>query len=453
MRVLSDVTQLGPISRLLSRAPELSTQAEAQAGLRDVLADPTLDLLLTSPDGTFLAADGQTVSLDEQLPGRAVTLVPHGGRTVGALIHDPSVLEEPTALGELTGVLGLAIERNRINDQLRRQRDLLSAIGDGTPALLCLVFADGRMTPEGTNRAARELVGATQEELAGKLFWDAVVVPEDQRDVEQVIHRVVGGQPQADRVSRWRTVAGQAAVAWTCEPLPDIASEPVFLISGVDVSVREHQAQELRDSRSRIVVTADNERRRLERNLHDGAQQRLVSLALSLRRAESNVTSAPDEAVSALRAASQDLAEAIAELRELARGLHPAILTDRGLGPALQALAERAAIPVTLRNDLPGRLPEPVEAAAYFVVAESLTNAVKHAHGSEVVVDVHVADGALNVTIADDGVGGVAPGEGTGLRGLTDRVEAIAGHLDVTSSERGTCVRAAIPVEGSPVSR
>jgi PAS domain S-box-containing protein len=444
------VSAPGSITRLLSRVGDLPTQAEAQQGLRDVLADPTLDLLWMNPDGVYIAADGRATTLEAQPVGRITTPVLYEGRTVGALIHDPSVLEDPDELGEVAAVIGLAIEKDRINERLRRQRDLLSAIGDATPALLCVIFEDGRISAEGANQATRELVGATHEELAGRLFWEAVVVPEDRPEVERVIREVVNGRPQPDRVSRWRRAAGgQASVAWTCTPLPHVIPQPVFLISGVDVSERERQTQELRDSRSRIVEAADNERRRLERNLHDGAQQRLVSLALSLRRATGQVTSAPEEAVSVLEEATRDLTEAIAELRELARGLHPAILTVHGLGPALRGLAERTPLPVTVHYELTGRLPAPVEAAVYFVVAEALTNAVKHAQADEVVVRLELVDGSLAVAVADDGIGGAAFGGGTGLRGLADRVEAISGHLAVTSDERGTRVTAAIPVSGT----
>ena len=220
----------------------------------------------------------------------------------------------------------------------------------------------------------------------------------------------------------------------------------MYLISGLNVSELERQAQELRDSRSRIVLAADGERRRLERNLHDGAQQRLVSVSLSLRRVEKNLATEPEAAAEVLRAASQELVEAIADLRELARGLHPSILTERGLRPALRALGERAPLPVTVQADVPDRLPEPVEAAAYFVAAEALTNAARHAQATSAVVDAEVTGGMLTISIADDGHGGAAVERGTGLRGLNDRVEAISGQLIVTSDASGTCVTATIPV-------
>ena len=443
---LTAVSQPGPMSRLLRQVPEIPTQVEAQQGLREVLGDPTLELLWITIDGAYVTAEGQPTTLMAHTSGRrATTQITHEDRTVGALIHEPSLLADP-GLGEVAAVIGLAIEKDNVNQQLRRQRDLLSAIGDGTPALLCLILANGTITPEGSNRATRELVGQTHEDLAGRCFWDVVVMPADRVAVEQVIQRVVAGEAQPERVSRWQTTTGAAAVAWTCTKLPDVASEPVFLISGIDVTERELQAQELRDSRSRIVLAADTERRRLERNLHDGAQQRLVSLALSLRRAESYAGSAPEQAVSILREASRDLTEAISELRELARGLHPVLLTERGLGPAVQALAERAALPVTVRNDLPGRLPESIEAAAYFVVAEALTNAARYAQASAAIVTLEVADDLLKVTVADDGVGGAALGDGSGLRGLADRVEAIAGRLALSSDSTGTRVTAFLPL-------
>ena len=198
------VSEPGPITRLLSQVPEVPTQAEAQQGLRDVLADPTLDLLWMNADGAYVAADGRTITLEAQPIERITTPVMHEGRTVGALIHAPSVLEDPSALGEVTAVIGLAIEKDRINERLRRQRDLLSAIGDATPALLCVIFEGGQITPEGANQAIRDLVGATHEELAGQFFWEAVVAAEDRAEVERAIRDVVTGGSQPDRVSHWR---------------------------------------------------------------------------------------------------------------------------------------------------------------------------------------------------------------------------------------------------------
>ena len=201
--------------------------------------------------------------------------------------------------------------------------------------------------------------------------------------------------------------------------------------------------EELAASRARIVAAGDDERRRLERNLHDGAQQRLVALALMLRVAEAK---SDGEAKELLKSASAELADALAELRELARGIHPSILTDRGLVPALEMLASRCDLPVGLDVEVDIRLTKPVEAAAYYIVAEALTNATKHAAASEARVQLSCANGALLVSVADDGVGGADVLAGSGVRGLADRVDALGGTLAFESPPGGgTRVSARIP--------
>jgi PAS domain S-box-containing protein len=204
---------------------------------------------------------------------------------------------------------------------------------------------------------------------------------------------------------------------------------------------------QLAASRARIVEAGDAERRRLERNLHDGAQQRLVSLSLALRLARSRLEADPQAANALLEAASEELATALEELRELARGIHPAILTDRGLAPALEALADRSPVPVAIHSLPEDRLPAQVEAAAYYVVSESLANVAKYAGASRVDVAVVCRDGWAFVEVADNGGGGADPARGSGLLGLADRVEALSGNLDVESPEgAGTRVRARIPL-------
>jgi len=203
---------------------------------------------------------------------------------------------------------------------------------------------------------------------------------------------------------------------------------------------------ELRASRTRLVEATEQERRRIERDLHDGAQQRLVSIAMSLGLIESKLPADPGAAAPIVREAREALGLALSELRELSQGIHPSILSERGLVPALDDLCRRAPLPATLAASLDGRLPEPVEAAAYFVVSEALANAAKHSHATEVRVSVRVSDGALRIEIADDGIGGAGGGPGTGLRGLADRVEAQGGALTLSSPPgRGTMVRVEIP--------
>jgi PAS domain S-box-containing protein len=206
-----------------------------------------------------------------------------------------------------------------------------------------------------------------------------------------------------------------------------------------------HAREELAASRARLVEAGDAERRRLERNLHDGAQQRLVALSLNLRLAARRFDDDAD-ASAAFESATEELAQALEELRELARGIHPAVLSDRGLEPAIAALAARTPLPVQIDVGLDERLPEPVEAAAYYVVAEAVTNAAKHAQAAEVRVRIVRDNGLARIEVADDGVGGAATRSGSGLRGLADRVEALGGHLRVESpAGAGTTVRAEIP--------
>ncbi len=219
----------------------------------------------------------------------------------------------------------------------------------------------------------------------------------------------------------------------------------------VGLAVASAQArEELGASRMRIVEASDAERRRLERNLHDGAQQRLVALSIGLRGAQAMLRASPDETETLLEMLSDELGEALSELRELAQGIHPVVLTERGLGPALEVLAARAPVTVELDIDLPERLPEPVETAAYYAVSEALANVAKHADACSASVRVTCGDGRIVVEIADDGIGGADLDGGSGLRGLRDRIEALDGELLVDSTPgRGTVVRAELPVKSA----
>ena len=208
--------------------------------------------------------------------------------------------------------------------------------------------------------------------------------------------------------------------------------------------------EELRASRTRIVEASDTERRRLERNLHDGAQARLVGLALLLGHVRRSAEARPDEVPELIDRAMAELKESLAELRDLARGIHPAVLTERGLDAALSALAARAPMPVTLDGAGDERLPEPVEAAAYFVVAEALTNVARYAQATEATVAVRHDNGSLTVDVTDDGVGGADAGRGSGLRGLVDRVAALDGTLAVASPPgHGTHLHVEIPLHAA----
>jgi signal transduction histidine kinase len=216
---------------------------------------------------------------------------------------------------------------------------------------------------------------------------------------------------------------------------------------GAVESLHENERR-LRASRARIVRAGDAERRRLERNLHDGAQQRLVALALTLRTARLQLDTNPAMAAERLSEADEELRCALEDLRELAHGIHPAVLADRGLEPALEGLATHSHLPVELTTHVPQRLPAPVEAAVYYVAAEGLTNIAKYAHATAAVVRLDQTAGGVVLRISDNGNGGADLERGTGLRGLVDRVEALGGKLELDSRPgHGTALTARIPCD------
>ena len=235
----------------------------------------------------------------------------------------------------------------------------------------------------------------------------------------------------------------------SAEPLPaDTEGRLGAFCELVSLAVASAQAREdLSASRARLVKAGDEQRRKLERNLHDGAQQRLVSLALTIRLARRQLESKPDAVAASLEGAAKELDLALEELRELARGLHPAALTEQGLGPALAGVAKRLAIDVDV-NAPSDRLPENIEATAYYIVSEALTNVAKHAQATQAKVDMTVAEDVLKFEITDDGRGGADPSAGSGILGLRDRAEAVGGTLFVISPPgKGTVVTAQIPLD------
>ena len=238
-------------------------------------------------------------------------------------------------------------------------------------------------------------------------------------------NRLIRGAFTAERLDAVRLIAGQLAVSLDNAQL----------------------YAELTTSRARIVAAADQARRRIERDLHDGAQQRLVSLALQLRAAQAEVPPELGELGADLARAAAEATGALEEVREIARGIHPAVLAEGGLRLALKALARRSPIPVDLQVRADRRLPEPVEVSAYYVIAEALTNAARHARASTVTVTVEVAGDVLRVAVRDDGDGGADFARGTGLAGLKDRVEALGGRLFLHSPPgAGTSLRAELPL-------
>jgi signal transduction histidine kinase len=314
------------------------------------------------------------------------------------------------AVGQLIARMGETPSRGQLRDELAR------ALGDPSIELVYWLpdgerFVDARgRTVELPAPGSRR--GVTRIERDGSL-------------VAAIVHDALDFEEELD------AIGAAAAIAIENERL--------------DAELRAKVA-ELRESRSRMLRVGLEERRRLERDLHDGAQQRLVSMALGMRLARDKMRDDPDAAERMLDGAGAELDAALEELRELARGIHPAVLSDRGLDAALETLARRAPLPVELNRESYERLPESIELAAYFVVSEALTNVAKYADASHAQVNVARRNGKLLVEVTDDGVGGADPDSGTGLRGLADRLAVIEGRLEVDSPPgSGTTIRARIP--------
>ena len=338
-------------------------------------------------------------------------------------------------------------ERKLAQDELRHERDFIAAVLDTAATLVIVTDPEGRFVR--FNQACERLTGYRAEEVMGVPYWDLFIAPEETEGVRKAVQRVWAGDFPSENENHWLLRDGtRRLIAWSNTALLDPDGEIEFMVSsGLDVTERKQAEEEVRASRARIVRAGDAERRRLERNLHDGAQQRLVALSLAIRMAGDRVRDDPEGAEALLAAADEELSQALTELRELARGIHPAVLTDRGLPLALDALASRATLPVSLDVVLDQRLPAPIEAAAYYVVSEALANVAKYASAEEATVTVACVNGAACVEVVDDGIGGADAATGSGLRGLADRVEALDGRLEVVSPPgAGTKIRAEIPL-------
>ncbi|HEY4347433.1 MAG TPA: sensor histidine kinase [Gaiellaceae bacterium] len=326
---------------------------------------------------------------------------------------------------------------------LLRARLARSGVGD-------LVVRLEHTPPEGLRDALARALGDQTLELA---FW----LPERGEFIDASGTTVALPAPGGKRAATRLENAGVPVAALVHDA--SLLDEP-RLVEGVAAAARlalenarlqaetQRQLVEVRESRIRIVTAADEERRRIERDLHDGAQQRLVALALELRTAQRRLGDDPDPELERLLSSSvAELQAAVGDLRELARGVHPAVLTEEGLAAALETLADRMPFPVAIEAD-EGRLPGPVEAAAYFVVCESLANVVKHAEATSASVRAVRRGGMLELEIADDGVGGASVEGGSGLDGLRDRVDAVGGRLRIESTPgAGTRIVAEIPCE------
>jgi signal transduction histidine kinase len=268
-------------------------------------------------------------------------------------------------------------------------------------------------------------------------------------DALDLIHREGFRSTVASPIIVGGRLWGAIAASSRGEPLPaDTEQRMVDFTELVATAiVNAENRAELTASRARIVAASDETRRRLERDLHDGVQQRLVSLVLTLRGTEQWVSPELPEIQGLLSQTAEELTGVLTELQEISRGIHPAILSQGGLAPALNTLARRSAIPVELSVLAPRRLPEHVEVAAYYVVAEALANIAKHARASAACLDVDADATTLRLRVRDDGVGGVDPGRGSGLIGLTDRVVALGGTIEIESpAGKGTSLHVTLPI-------
>jgi signal transduction histidine kinase len=318
-----------------------------------------------------------------------------------------------------------------------------SAVGD------LVVELDRPLPPGGLRSALSRALGDPSLQVAYAIEGESRWVSADGTPVSLPAHNAGSGARQATVVE----MDGEPVAALIHDPALDAGlARAAGAAAGLAIANERLRAEvraqleEVRASRQRIVEAGDRERRRVERNLHDGAQQRLMTLSLALGMLRDQP--AADLAIrAALADACAELQQATAELREMARGIHPAILTEEGLPPAVESLADRSPVPVRVKSDLSTRLPEPVEATAYFVISESLVNVAKHARASAVHVTITTRDGFLRLEVGDDGIGGADPRCGSGLRGLEDRVSAVGGTLRVEGPPGGgTRVLAEIPV-------
>src|SRR5439155_12181258 len=353
---------------------------------------------------------------------------------------DERVLATMDVLGSQVGPV---VFRRRAEEEVRASESRLRAMLEA--ALDAVVTMDHRGRIVGWNHAAETTFGYRADEAIGRDMADLIVPPELRSAHRKGLARFIE-TGRATILDRRLELTGlhkngiEFPVELTITRI-GLPGPPTFTGYLRDISDRKQAETELRASRARLVEVADAERRRIQRNLHDGAQQRLTAVLLSLGR----LRGSPDGRDELLDLAIDELAAGLQEIRELASGLHPAVLSERGLVPALEALALRAPVPVELRAVPARRLPEQVEAAAYYVVAEALANVHKHAGARTVVVRATTDGRRLTVEVVDDGVGG-ADEEGGGLGGLSDRVEALGGRLVLDSpAGAGTKLRAEIP--------
>ncbi len=395
--------------------------------------------------------------------GRPVHLNPAAAALMGPAAEPPTdltMLASTLAGGGRSGLLVLAAQtleqaltvpdENAENRRQLNQAQAVARVGSWTADMINrrVEFSDQQYRLYGLEPQSRHVDIRTFLSLIHPSDRDEMAAAVDRAATEgepfQLEHRLA--DPETD--VRW--------IEARCEPVLNDGRVVRMVGTCLDISERKRYEQSLRESleevrasRIRIVSAADEERRRVERDLHDGAQQRLVSLTMALRLARTRLGAGADPLVTAtLDELSQELQLALSELRDLARGIHPAMLTERGLGSALESLVLRSPLPAKILACPDERLPAPLEIASYYLVAEALTNAIKHARASRVSISVTAEAGRVVVEVSDDGVGGANVDGGSGLRGLADRVAALDGRLSLeSSSHTGTRLIAELPCE------
>ena len=349
--------------------------------------------------------------------------------------------------------------------RLRADEALLRSLVANIPGALYRCACDPDWTMAWVSQEIEEISGypATEFIHSSARTFASVIHPDDREQVSRSVKQAVDARrpfsleyriKRRDGDERWVLERGQAQESGDGRRWLDGAIFDITVRRAAEQALRERevveaQLAEVHASRARILDAADHARREIERNLHDGAQQRFVSVALELQRWLAPDRELSDDARGELHGVLTELRTGLAELRDLARGLHPVILTDRGLERALTTLADHAAVPVELRVALPNlRLAMPVEAAAYFMVCEALTNVAKHARATHAWVNVEPLDGHLGVEVGDDGAGGADRRAGSGLQGLRDRIAAVNGILTIDSQPgAGTVLRARLPID------
>jgi PAS domain S-box-containing protein len=426
------------LGTIFSSVPERASPGEVQEGLRQALRDDTAQVAYWYEEGGhYVDVDGNRFELPPDTRSRVVTRLDYADDPVAAIVHDAALLEEPELLEGIANAARIALERDKLLVEVRARAQRYFALLQAMPDLMFRISDEGMYL----SYNAPNPLDLVEDEVVGKTLWERL--PRDLADRVLTAGRAaLAGEPSVieyalDFEDGTRHYEGRFAAS----------GDEEFLMIVREITQRKQQQQELEASRQRIVAAGDDARRKLERNLHDGAQQRLVSISLSLRLAQGQLEKNPAAAQEVLEASREELARALEELRELARGIHPAVLTDRGLEAALESLAARAPLPVEIEGPQ-ASLPPAVEAAAYYVVSEALANVTKYAQASSVKVTVEQVNGCAHVEVSDDGVGGADPGRGSGLRGLADRVASLNGKLAIDSPPgAGTRVRAEIPLE------